>query len=470
MIGQPEPDNKGKDDAMSFNRILQVSVLVCIALSASAQTVPADLPPSFMPLGAYLSWERIGACADVEGIDRWDDVNRRLDALQANHVNLLWVTNMAEGDLPQLVSECGKRGIRLMPSMGAVEARVDWRWVDDGAYYDRTLPRMVEAAGESDTLIGWVLSDEPQEQHLPRLETLRLKFRELDPNRFCTAVTMWPQTPLVPEHTKIPVVCVDLYPFFGPKDPNGPHTDAASKSFFRRNAIKMIEAIGDRPAVGWVMGMCFSDIWGPRKYNANGHLIGLPGSYLHWRCPTLPEMRWQVWETFRVGAKGFVCYTLAPEAPNPDTASLPPADVAWKEVLAKEETDLGPNALTNPDGSVTPQLEELGRVYALLAPHADLILRWKKSDVPVVEAEGDAQAQTFVDPDTGNAYAIIVNDDLHKPRDVTIRVGESVGTVKDIVRGQDIVLEKDFAGGSSTGAVKLHAGEGTILAVEDGSS
>ena len=112
----------------------------------------------------------------------------------------------------------------------------------------------------------------------------------------------------MPEQTKIPVVCVDLYPFFGPNDPNGPHTDAASKGFFRRNAMKMLDAIGDRPAVGWVMGMCFSDIWDPRRYDDNGHLIGLSDSYLHWRCPTLPEMRWQVWESFRWARRG-LCVT-----------------------------------------------------------------------------------------------------------------------------------------------------------------
>jgi len=42
--------------------------------------------------------------------------------------------------------------------------------------------------------------------------------------------------------------CVDLYPFFGPDDPNGPHTDAASQSFLRRNAAQTLPfARGIRP-------------------------------------------------------------------------------------------------------------------------------------------------------------------------------------------------------------------------------
>ncbi len=451
---------------MSGFRIMLTAALVCVSAFGAEDIVPADRPPAFVPLGAYLSWERPGACAAHYGVERWDDVCLRLDALQANHVNLLWVTNMSQADLPRLITECEKRGMFLLPSMGVVEARVDWRWVEDGAYYDKTLPGLVKLAGDSKTLIGWVLSDEPQEQHFARLEDLRLRMRKLDPNRFCTTVLMWPHAPLLPEHAALPVVCVDLYPFFGPKDPNGPHTDAASKSFFRRNALKMLEAIDEDTADGWIMGMCFSDIWGPKKYNEKGHLIGLPGSYLHWRCPTLAEMRWQVWETFRSGARGYVCYTLAPEAPNPESAAAPPCDVKWKEVLAKEPTDLGPNALTNPDASVTPQLEELGRTYALLTPHTGLIQRWAKTDDPAIEVDGAAQVQSFVDPQDGKTYAVVLNDDLKKPHEVALRLGESVAAITDIVRKKEAPLTLEFAGGSSTTRVRLQAGEGTILLVE----
>lgn len=450
---------------IAMNSIL-ILFAVAVAAASPTEPVPADMPPAFVPLGAYLSWERTSANAAYHGIGQWEDVARRLDALAANHVNMLWVTNMAEGDLPRLIEECAKRSLRLMPSMGSIEARVDWRWADDGAYYAATVPRVVALAGESGTLIGWVLSDEPQEEHLPRVETLRKRFREADPNRFCTAVTMWPQTPLVPGATELPVVCVDLYPFFGPNDPNGPHTDAASSSFFRRNALKMMEAIGDKPAVGWVMFMCFSDIWGPREFNEHGHLVGLPGAYLHWRAPTLAEMRWQIWESLRAGAKGFVCYTLAPEAPDPDTAALPAADVEWKDVLAKEPTDLGPNALTTPDGRPTPQLEEMGRVYARLAPHTGLIRRWKPVEATRIEVDTPGALQCFTDPETGEVYAVVLNDDFQNARAIAVRTGEFVKAVHDVIRGGEIALTPEFAGGSAAGTVSLEAGAGTLLRLE----
>lgn len=448
--------------ALVFSALL-IAAGTLLSRSTEAQPIAADQPPAFVPFGAYLSWERVAACAKTNGIDRWEDLNRRLDALAANHVNLLWVTNMDEVDLPRLIAECEERGMGLLPSMGAVEAKVDWRWADDGTYYDTLLPQLVATAGDSKTLVGWVLSDESLAEHLPRVETLRKKFRELDPGRFTTAVTMWPQTPLVPSTTKLPLVCMDLYPFFGPNDPNGPHTDAASLGFFRNNMTAMMQAIGDGPASAWVMGMCFSDIWGPREYNAEGHLIGLPGAYLHWRCPTLAEMRWQVWESFRGGARGFVCYTVAPEAPDPATASLPPADVSWKEVLATQPTDLGPNALTNPDGSATPQLEELGRVYAQLAPYADLLLRLKRTQIRGLTLEGPGALQGFVDPTTGERYAIVVNDDLHEPQQLTLRVEGSIVAVEDLIQQKTLTLTRNNVDTSATGILALDAGGGTLL-------
>jgi|GEM_PF-3402710 len=49
---------------------------------------------------------------------------------------------------------------------------------------------------------------------------------------------------------------------------------------FARVPVVVAAAGGSPTLVGWVMGMCFSDVWGPRRYDERGHLIGLPGSYL----------------------------------------------------------------------------------------------------------------------------------------------------------------------------------------------
>jgi hypothetical protein len=349
--------------------------------------------------------------------------------------------------------------------MSTIEAKVSWRWSNEGKYYNEVVPRVVRLAEDSKTLIGWVLSDEPTAEMLPRVEQLRKRFRDADPSRFCLVVSMWPQTPLVPAQTDLPVVCVDLYPFFGPNDPNGPHTDAASRAFFRKNARRMVEAIGEKDAVPWVMGMCFSDIWGPRKYDSQWHLVGLPGSYLHWRCPSLAEMRWQVWETLRSQCKGIFIYTLAPEAPNAATASLPPPDVEWKHVLATKTTDLGPNALTNPDCSPTAQLVELGRIYDLIAPHKSLIRRWQPNAASMATVTEPGQIQCFVDPADGRRYALLVNDDLRESRVVQVRLEGHDGGLVDILRGQETASADGARNNNGSTTIQLGAGDGTILEI-----
>ncbi len=217
--------------------------------------------------------------------------------------------------------------------------------------------------------------------------------------------------------------------------------------------------------------MCFSDVWGgPRRYDDRGHLIALPGSYMHWRCPTLAEIRWQIWETVRSACKGVLFYTLAPEAPNVKTESLPPPDIAKTNdeiILAKEPTDLGPNALTNPNGTATPQLEEIGKAYRLLAPHKPLIRRWERTDRPVATVESPMEGQCFMDPTTGKYYAVVVNDDFHRARVAEVRLKAGTTRLADVIRNEGLDLEEaDFAGGGRLGRVTLAAGEGTILAIE----
>ncbi len=127
--------------------------------SAGQNNVPADRAPDMVPFGVYLSWERTGACARHYGIDRWEDVHKRLDAIATNYVDTLWVTNMAEADLPRLITECEKRGIRLIPSLSTIEGKVEWRWHNEDVQLEETdsaggsrLGRLTLAAGEGTIL------------------------------------------------------------------------------------------------------------------------------------------------------------------------------------------------------------------------------------------------------------------------------------------------------------------------------
>jgi hypothetical protein len=431
-----------------------------LPLMSVVVAVPADNPPDWVPLGVYLAWERTYTCGVWNKTDRWQDLAKRLDAAAANAVDTIWVVNLGDEDLPRLITECERRNLKLVAGMSSVEAKIADRWADNSPYYDSIIPKLVKLAGHSKTLIGWVLSDEPDEKILGRVEHLRLKFRQADPDRFCLVVSMWPQTPAVPKQTKLPVVCVDLYPFMGPNDPNGPSTAGASQGFYRGKAEEMITAIGDRKIAPWIMGQCFTEIWGPHTYDEHGHQIALPGSYLHWRCPTAAEMRWQVWEMLRVGGKGMFIFLLNPEEPNPAAAKLPPPEVPWKNVLVKTATDAGPSALTRPDGTPHPQLVELGSVYKLIAPHKPLIQRWKRVDTKFMEAKAPGQVQGFVDPATGARYAVVVNDDLQGPQSMQLNVGAGITKVIDIIKGTPIPL-----GDLGKIRLSLPAGSGTILEI-----
>ena len=441
---------------------LLACLLACLSVTAfvhAQPSAPADDPPDWVPLGAYVSWERIFHLAKHNKVDYWTDACKRLDVLKANFVDTLWAANMQDEHFPRLIQECEKRDLKLLVAMGGIEIKLRDRWADGGTYYDRVVPYFVDRAGKSKSLIGWVLSDEPShDEDFPHAEIVRKKFRELDPNRFCLMVTMWPNAPSVPGATRLPVVCVDLYPFFGPNDPNGPHTPAASIQFYRGKTQAMMDGIGSRNVAGWVMGQCFTEIRGQRKYDPAGkNLLALPGSYLHWVCPTPAQVRWQVWEAIRGRAKGFIVYTVAPEAPSPETEHH--REAGWTELLDRT-VDPGPNALTFPDGTATPQLVELGQTYKLLAPHKALIRRWKAVDAADFEITSNGTVQRFTDPKTERDYLVIVNDDFDNQQVISITLKTSSSTLKDIVHGLPVKADNN-----ARTTFVLPPGGGTILEI-----
>ena len=439
--------------------------------SLAQPVAPADRPPDFVPRGVYLSWEKPAAIARARGLDHWEHVGNLFDRCVENHVNTLWVANLAETDFPRLILECEKRELKLITTLGAIEGVYtrgqtrQWTEVED-ALFDGLIAKALALAGDSTALAGWLLADEPRPEELPFLENVRQKFRRADPNRFCLAVTQWQVNEYVPTRTRLPVICTDLYPFFGPNDPNGPHTDQASRHFFRSQVQHMMAAIGEKPIAAWIMGMCFVEIWGPYTIRDDGHVVGLPGSYLHWRCPTPAEMRWQVWESLRGGAKGVFIFQLSPimhiQAGMEDLA---PPEVTWQDVLLREPTDAGPGGLTTPQGGTTPQLRALGDAYARMAPHEPLILGWKPTPLPLAETEAPGRSGCFVTTADGRCFCVVVNDDLHQPRRIPIHFQVGTESVIDRVTGNPLSLTKHFDNGTAHGVVELDTGDGTLLEI-----
>lgn len=447
--------------------VIVAALLVMGAVSSAAADSPATQPTStksqiHFPLGVYLSWERPIALAKSRGVDHWKDVCDRLDLLAQNGVNTLWVTNLSEADFPRLIKECAQRKLALLVNLSSIEARVPDRWANNGAYYDAVIPRVVKLAGNSPTVIGWVLSDEPTVEQMPWVERLRKRFKAINPERFCTVVGTWSEAPSVPLKTCLPVVCVDLYPFFGPNDPNGPHTDETSKAFYRDHLVETVQAARKYGRIAWVMAQCFNEVWGPRRYSPSGTMIGLPGSYLHWRAPTLAEMRWQVWQAVRDGVQGIFFYTLAPEAPSVETHTLPPPKVAWTNVLATAPTDMGPNALTNPDATATTQLNEMGKLYRTLEPHTGLMLRWHRQPASCIQIASPMSSSCFIDPSTGGQYLVLVNDDLHNRAEAQFRLPSQYKSAREVSDSASVSANVD----RSLISVRLNSGAGVIIQLE----
>ncbi|OHB54188.1 MAG: hypothetical protein A2Y12_17080 [Planctomycetes bacterium GWF2_42_9] len=442
--------------------------VMCSVLLQIPHTFAAKAPdgPNFVPLGVYLSWELTEFWAKEANIDRWEDVQKRLDILANKNVNTLWVTNMIQEDIPKLLNECEKRNMKLIIRPTKMDVRWEWPTEDPNHYYRTLIPNLIALAGSSPTLTGWVLSDEPLEKDMPKVEKIRELFQEYDPNRFTLTVTMYEQTPLVPKLTNVNVVCTDIYPFFGPNDRNGPHTDDSSKTYYRAGINRMINAIGNKKMKPWVMPQCFTEIWGPFTCDPNGDVIALPGSYYHWRMPTCAEIRWQVWEAIRGQAKGIVFFQAAPIIScSEETAKRPPFECSWKEILLKESVNTGPGALLTRTAKTTIQMDELGEIYGRLLPLTKIIYNWKPTKELIAESKHPAQIQNFSDSESGRFYSVIVNDNLQSKEETTVRLEPQTKQVIDVISGKSLSLTEEFAGGIKTVSFPLKAGDGTIIQI-----
>ncbi|MCX7597864.1 MAG: hypothetical protein N2512_03210 [Armatimonadetes bacterium] len=436
---------------------------------ACGQAPGADRPPSYVPFGVYLAWERVPALAEFNGLEKWDFVARLLDTLQANKVDSVWPVNILIPDLAPLLRLAAERQMRVFPGLAEIHYDIDWRH-NNWDYYDAQLAAIKEsltAAGDAASALGgYVLCDEPRAAVIEGLEQLRQRFAAMDPTRPAFAVTQWPVTPAAIEKTRAPILCTDLYPFFAPGNQNGPHTPQASRAFYVNNLLRYSATLRDTDRVHWAMFQCFVEIWGPWEYDKAFRAVALPGSYVNWVCPTEAQMRWQVWAALRCGSKGFFCFLATPPAPDPATAEAKPPDIAAMGALpipvTEQPTDTGPAALVNPDLTPTPQLQAMGQAYASIAPHQELILAWRPSDAVVAQVEAPCSLAIFERPASpAEYYAVLTNDDFDTEARTEIHFDASVRQVEDLVSGRALELTDRGFGAQTT--VVLQAGAGTLL-------
>jgi hypothetical protein len=427
-------------------------------------TAPIQVP---VPLGVYLSWEIPGRLAKAENISWEKYLENILKMCKERHVNTLWVTNINYKYLPVMQKLCKDIGIKLMAC--SIDGKYPGYFNNNAAPIKKHIEQMVKSAKGDDTLIGWVLSDEPKRKIFKNIKIYQELLKKKDPNRFTAVVAMWSDAPFVPDETRVQAAGVDLYPFFGPNDPNGPHSDRTSKEFFTRNAMKFIAACEGTSTIPWIMTQCFAEIWGPCEYNKQEQLIALPGSYLHWRGPTVPETRWQIFESFRLGARGTFVFQLCPIVKADNNKKLK-KDFKWKSVILKQRKNAGYAGLTTPKGKTTPQFDELGRVYKSLFPLLPIIKRWKKlSAYKMFETYPPISAACFIDPDSKKYYAIILNSNLKESQNAKVVFSDwgleniNIGkTVYDYISNKKIAVETSNTNRKEIN-FKLAPGDGKIL-------
>lgn len=429
---------------------------------------PADCPPDFVPFGAYWAWERTDRLAAHLGLERWEYVGRQLDLLKTHGLDTVWAVNFGIPDLAPMLQACHERSLRFLPGLGAIHYDLDWRH-NNWDYYDEqfaAIREQLDLAGDAaGALLGWVLCDEPRKEALEGLEELRRRFADFDPERPSLAVTMWPVTPAAIETTRLPILCTDLYPFFGPGDPNGPHTPSASRRFYVANQERYVRALGGTDRVHWIMFQCYAEVWGPWQYDDNYHIIALPGAYMHWVCPTEAQMRWQVWAGLKCGSKGFLCFLGTPTPPDPESSQRkPPEQEILRPVLATEPTDVGPSGLFSPDGTATPQLVAMGEACRQLAAHRELIRRWVPTQEPLAAAQPPLSLGSFAEAEGGRAYVVVVNDEWNADARGQVLLPADTKAVRDLVVGASLTLAR--AGDAVAVEVALPPGGGTILALE----
>ncbi len=425
-----------------YLKAIMLSSFVCLgALAARCEE---------MPLGVYMSWELAHAYAAENQVSLSDFLDNSLRLCHDRGVNTLWVTNIDAADLPMLQELCRRYEIRLVAN--ACEGKEPGYYADDAAPLRFRIDQMRAAAAPE--LDYWILSDEPEAGDVAHLNTYAELLRQADPERWHALVVIPKMIHAVIGQVPLDMAAVDPYPFFGPNDPNGPHTPESSRQYFRETTENFIAACAANNVEPWLMPQSFAELWGPYRYEKDGMLTALPGSYLHWITPTVAQTRWQLFESLRQGAQGVIFFQLLPTM-LPERGTLPMPDVAWREVLVQEETPAGFAALMTLYGKSTPQFDELGRLFAGLQKHASLlrgVQRLAAAAWPLT-CPASVQQASFTQPGDNRKFMILVNDDFAKP--AQIQLGD--GTF------QELLTEKQYRD-----TLELAPGDGAILvAIED---
>jgi hypothetical protein len=375
-----------------------------------------DALPSF-PRGVYWAGEQFRDLSRRTEADRWALAEELIARLaERHHVNVIWVTHTSLSDVARLGEIAQQHGVKVLASgekLHQIEPGTSPKRLRDLA--SRTAEALREEAG----IGGYVLRDEPRQSQLGALDHYRRVLHQHDPNRPSVTIARTNAYQAVVGQTELPIVCMDVYPFFGSDSPDGPSRLERSQAYYRmmtKHAGRLADEAG---VVPWVMPQAFQRARGGGDVDEAGHVVLEAGSHQYYRMPSRAEMRWQSWTALANGARGLVYFALGPNPPE----RSPDDQAAERFPRVDEALSTGHSpALLLPDGGSSDQLKELGKTYGFISEHAELLKRLRPLGWPLHRGTGPVTAGAFYDEQTGERVVIAVNDDVERERTTTLQL------------------------------------------------
>jgi len=444
--------------------------------SAAAQSAKQSAVESVFVRGVYWPWERLDFVAKNAGLEKWTFADRLLASLRKDfHCNLVWIVNIGLDDAAKMCDLAEKHGILILPNINPFLS-MTYNGFTRIADVEAAAKEAARVLGGKKALGAYVLRDEPRSWHAAQMEEFRRAMLKADPTRPSIVVSMNLDTETYIRKTGFPIVCTDNYPFGGDRSPNIPSTVASSQSYYRgvvsAHARESIKA-GKRM---WVMPQIFADAWGPWWFDTKGCMVIEPGSYYHWRMPTVAETNWQIWEGVRTGCTGVAFYVLFGSGNTWDGAAPVPERMArqaeavrkngWPLVAKRLETGAGDGMLF-PNGEPTPQMRAMGETFGVLKTLEPVLLDMSPAPFPAVFAAKPFTVNTFAASD-GTRYAVVVNDDVKTAREESLHFLPHTAKVEVASGGGTLALGAEPVGGLLAAPLKLPPGGGAVLKLSYG--
>ncbi len=420
------------------------------------------------PLGVYWSWERTGWIAKNSQQDKWTLTQSLMKGLARRQgVNTLWVVNIPDDDLIQfcrLAEKC-QLSVLALP-----EAACQWRKNKYQESPEKVAEQIYATLGNLPSLSGYVLADEPEAAEMGYMESLRKSLAHKDPFRSSLTVTPRRNLDAMGYQTQLPVLALDVYPFFGEGNPHGPNAMDTSIRYYRHWLEKLKNRADSQQRIPWIMPQGFEETYGPWHYDKKRNVVYEKGAFLQWRMPHPDEIEWQFWESLRAGMKGVIYFSLLPVPNNRDSRQSPGDDSpvsshfiqpGWP-ILSEESVSREGTGLLSIHGKETETMKRLGELYRKASPWQRELASMKKIS-PQIQVEAPFTSASFQDPETGKTILIILNDDLKNPQKGTGIINSGSPQYKTLFTRKGTIHFKKMTPDISSFRITLPPGGGICL-------